>query len=351
MTTPTTPSDAAPAGTTERPPEVEVMFLAAAGKLDAIKDSVRQYKDMDIAQPDEEGRTALFFAAANGHLDVVEYLLERGHPWNVLDKHGMTAAEFAQRGGHSDIYERIVQEGVRAELIFGALRQAQQEQGSNPHLDTSAAYLAQKLVYTDSGKSLLDAEGNGVMLGWERPLMVEHTKYLCPRPGLKVLNVGFGLGIIDDLIHATQPAEHHVIEAHPDVIAYIAQHPLAPHITVHQGTWKDVLRRLLEAGHTYDAIFFDTYAEYYDDLREFSEYVPDLLLPGGVYSYFNGCGATNAVFNEVYKRIAELHLEELGMQIAWHAVDMGTLGDDAWQEARAKYFTLDTYWLPVCTYV
>jgi protein arginine N-methyltransferase 2 len=39
-------------------------------------------------------------------------------------------------------------------------------------------------------------------------------------------------------------------------------------------------------------IFFDTYGEYYEDMREFHDHLPKLLKPDGVYSYFNGlcCG-------------------------------------------------------------
>lgn len=43
----------------------------------------------------------------------------------------------------------------------------------------------------------------GVMMGWERPIMEETVRFLCPdggRQGLKVLNVGFGLGIVSDII-------------------------------------------------------------------------------------------------------------------------------------------------------
>jgi len=35
------------------------------------------------------------------------------------------------------------------------------------------------------------------MMGWEKPLMEKHAEVLCPKEGLDVLNVGFGLGLID----------------------------------------------------------------------------------------------------------------------------------------------------------
>ena len=36
------------------------------------------------------------------------------------------------------------------------------------------------------------------MMGWEGPLMEQHAEIICGRPGLHVLNVGFGLGLIDE---------------------------------------------------------------------------------------------------------------------------------------------------------
>ncbi|CAL5437141.1 unnamed protein product [Camellia sinensis] len=38
-------------------------------------------------------------------------------------------------------------------------------------------------------------------------------------------------------------------------------------------------------------VFFDTYGEYYEDMREIHQHLPSLLKPGGIYSFFNGlCG-------------------------------------------------------------
>ncbi len=55
--------------------------------------------------------------------------------------------------------------------------------------------------------------GEAVMMGWEGPLMVKHADIICANGG-DVLNVGFGLGLIDDEIqvsaerHAARRAAH-----------------------------------------------------------------------------------------------------------------------------------------------
>ena len=80
-------------------------------------------------------------------------------------------------------------------------------------------YLNQKVIYTDDGR-LLDEEGNAVMMGWEIDIMEDIAKILCKNKG-KILNVGFGLGLIDEFIELEKPKEHWIIEAHPDVINYM----------------------------------------------------------------------------------------------------------------------------------
>lgn len=109
------------------------------------------------------------------------------------------------------------------------------QSGSNSNLtlrqdDTTSAgdnltFLASKLVYEkgeDGKERVLDADGNGVMMGWEEPLMVEHVKWMCDEHphsqpgggGMSVLNVGFGLGIVsaqaEGLIHIKSERPAHL---------------------------------------------------------------------------------------------------------------------------------------------
>jgi len=95
-----------------------------------------------------------------------------------------------------------------------------------------------------------------------------------------------------------------------------------PGVTILFGRWQDMQFEF----NVYDAIFFDTYAEYHSNLKEFhdvvgnhlkndgiffdtfGEYYSDLkqfqeeamvylLKPEGVYSFFNGLSATNSFFS------------------------------------------------------
>ena len=54
---------------------------------------------------------------------------------------------------------------------------------------------------------------------WESDIMAKSAKLLLPSTGLRILNVGHGMGIIDTLFQAQAPSSHHIVEAHPAVIA------------------------------------------------------------------------------------------------------------------------------------
>lgn len=65
-------------------------------------------------------------------------------------------------------------------------------------------YLQQKVRYEDG--NLLDAQGEAVMMPWEKPLMLAHANLICQSGG-DVLNVGFGLGLVDEAIQECDPSD------------------------------------------------------------------------------------------------------------------------------------------------
>ena len=76
-------------------------------------------------------------------------------------------------------------------------------------------YREQVLTYTNDGR-LMDETGQAVMMEWERPIM-EQAAEVITRKGGRVLNVGFGMGIIDSEIQKHMVDEHWIIEPHIDV--------------------------------------------------------------------------------------------------------------------------------------
>lgn len=66
-------------------------------------------------------------------------------------------------------------------------------------------------------------------------------------------------------IQRRAPRSHTIVEAHPDVYARMLQEGWAaqPGVRLVYGRWQDVLPQLGQ----YDGIFWDTYGEYYEEMR------------------------------------------------------------------------------------
>ncbi|KAF2155237.1 arginine N-methyltransferase 2 [Myriangium duriaei CBS 260.36] len=334
--------------------------------------------------------------AEEGAVRTVKLLLENGAIWNDLDAADETPGCMALRLGLKDVYELMVEAGVRAELLLNRLddfqllaggdddddeddevevgpeAEAAPEQNGTAHADTvptltrtdengapadpdvtSARYLASDLSF--GGDRLLDADANGVMMSWETELMRLSASKLLSSPGKRVLNVGHGMGIIDGIFQSLSPAEHHIIEAHPAVLERMERDGWMGKegVTVHRGRWQDVVPQLAAEGTAFDAIYFDTFAEDYSALREFfGEHVIALLAPDGKFGFFNGLGADRQVCYDVYTKVVEMDLFEAGLDTAWEEVKVGDLDEDGeWEGVRRKYWALDTYRLPTCTFV
>ncbi|KAJ3080135.1 hypothetical protein HK102_003271, partial [Quaeritorhiza haematococci] len=334
--------------------------------------------------PQTNGASALHIAASTGNKSVVQYLLSLGHPWNAVDDNGRTAGEYAKEGGFEDVYEALVEEGCRVELILGLLdrkvaaqsdsdseesegeaEQAQitdttttndsehQESKKPKTRDTrrvpsNQEYLHSKLHYTPDGTRLLDSQNNGVMMGWEAPLMALHADLIAPTPGLSVLNIGFGLGIIDTLLQdpKRRPKRHVIVEAHPDVYRKMREDgwDKKEGVEIVFGRWQDVVEEL----GVFDGVFFDTFGEFYEDLKEFHDHIPNLLTSStSLYTFFNGLGGTNPFFHDVYCRIAAMDLQECGVSCEYIPKEMEELGDEVWRGVARPYFSLREYRVPI----
>ncbi|KAG0586277.1 hypothetical protein KC19_2G078200 [Ceratodon purpureus] len=316
----------------------ELQRAAAEGDLERVRSLLDA--GADACEGNHEGMTPLMLAAQNGHAEVVRALLQAGAPWNALNPLGQCAGDFAMDAGHQEAFDILLDAGMQAELILGVVARQERkvEEGAEK------PYLQQRVEYSE-GK-LLDEENKGVMMAWENPLMAAHAKAICANGG-HVLNVGFGMGLVDTAIQSHNPASHTIIEAHPEVYKRMMETGWGekPNVRILFGRWQDVLLQL----DSYDGIFFDTYGEFYDDLKEFHEHLPKLLKKGGIYSYFNGLCATNAFFHVVYCQLVALELARLGLTTQFIPLPVkDCLDEETWRGVYHKYWQLDTYFLPVC---
>lgn len=321
--------------------------------------------------------------------DTVKLLLLEGAIWNDLDKNDETPGCLARRIGAMELYEMIVDAGVRAEMLLNRLDgyealsdgddeedkeedKADEEPETAPELVEASTEQAQgqpsanvpvnpavtNRGYLDSSLSIqddriLDSDQNGVMMQWESEIMRKSAQKLLPREGLKVLNIGHGMGIIDGFLQEHSPAAHHIIEAHADVVAEMRRRgwDSKPGVVIHEGRWQDILPGLVGNGETFDAIYYDTFAESYADFREFfSEHVIGLLEQDGKWGFFNGMGADRQISYDVYQKVAEMDLFEAGFDVEWEDIPVPKL-DGEWEGVRRAYWVVDNYRLPLCRFM
>ena len=395
-----------------------VVNAAAAHDIERLKSCIDTYvfpqcRAVDV-QDQSTGNTPLHAAIASCAPDsndtalpngiptleigeaTVRFLLENGAIWNQLNKNDMTPGCMAFELGLLDLYQLMVDAGVRAELLLNRLDeydQLSEERDDNdddvqgptdaglqnipPGITVSEVpvavdappgtmngthngdmasktYLSSTLSMSDS--EILDDQQNGVMMAWEKGIMAKSADAILSSPGLRVLNIGFGMGIIDSLIqsHSDKPMEHHIIEAHSDVLKEIERTGWEdkPGVFVHAGRWQEVLPTMMNDGLVFDAIYYDTFAESYKDFKDFfSEHLLGLLDSGGKWSYFNGMGADRQISYDVYQKVVEMDLFEAGYDVEWQDIELPSLGPKEWEGVRRRYWNVEKYRLPVCKFL
>lgn len=90
--------------------EIDLYEAAAKGTIQIIKNT--SIPDVDATNTKRE--TLLYLAAANGHSEIVKYLLERGAEPKIRNSNGQTALMAAARGGHLDVIKLLCDESYDA---------------------------------------------------------------------------------------------------------------------------------------------------------------------------------------------------------------------------------------------
>ena len=316
-----------------------LLAAATAGNVGELQALLGQGAEA-FYQEEDKGVSALMTAAGAGHADIVQALLQAGAPWNAVDRYGRCAGQYAVDAGHQGIVDTLVSAGVRAELIFGAMERRIPEVEASAK-QANGKYLAGGVRYI--GPDLVDDEGRGVMMAWEGPLMEAHAKQICLGGDKDVLNVGFGLGLVDTAIQKHSPRTHTIIEAHPKVYEKMIADgwDKKPGVRILFGRWQDVIGQTGD----FDGIFFDTFDDV-GHLREFHAHLPRLLRPDGVYSYFNGVCPDNVFFLGVACEVVRVELERMGLEAQFHRCEVDAGGDETWGSVAFRYFEENQYFLP-----
>lgn len=128
-------------------------------------------------------------------------------------------------------------------------------------------FLASRLSFVedqDGKERCVDVDGGLVMAAWETDIMQKTAAMLCKdqKIGFSVLNIGFGLGIIDGFFQSYKPERHVIVEAHPDAIAHARSKgwDQKPGVELIFKRWEDVIEELGD----FDVVYWDTFAQNYD---------------------------------------------------------------------------------------
>jgi len=267
----------------------QMLEACSSGNKEAVLNMLSTHKtkrDLDLSkfnpasqQETATGASPLIMAAKAGHIDICKILLEHGSPWNALDKQGKCAGNYASDNRYQKVVDLLVDAAVKAEFILGASQrlirsQMQTNSRSAPQSKsptetpvefepcTKPDYLTTHNVrYNPDQTSLLDDDGDAIMMEWERPLMQAHASMITSNSteNKKVMNVGFGMGIIDTILQdEMKPSLHIIIEAHPKVYENMIANgwDKKPNVRICFGKWQDEIPKLIKEGVTLDGIFF-----------------------------------------------------------------------------------------------
>ncbi|EDO17685.1 hypothetical protein Kpol_1004p62 [Vanderwaltozyma polyspora DSM 70294] len=331
-------------------------------------------------------------------LEMMNTLFEYGAGWNFIDAEDKTVGDHLIDRGYgidSLFYRRLVEAGVSAELLLRkvneniefleeqeddeeeeVLEEVKPEQAVAVNSDATAnepeVFLSTELEYRENALVTKD-EQDGVMMDWEDEIMKMSAKSLLKtvnnsgdgddNESKNVLNIGFGMGIIDGYIeeYRDEDTKHYICEAHPDVLAKMKEDGWFDKkgVVVLTGRWQDELNKIIDEGGIYfDGIYYDTFSEGYEDMIELYDNIVGLLKPDGIFSFFNGLGGDRQLCYEVYKEIVSIDMKNYGMRCEYRVVPVGIksegngdkgkggIEEPNWQDIKRSYYNIPYYYHP-----
>lgn len=97
----------------------ELRMAARSGDVHDVKSIVQQVKvyagqlsKLLSATDDISGNTPLHFCSANGHVDIVLFLISQGSPTNAINKSGSAPLHYAALTGQIDVVRILLENGA-----------------------------------------------------------------------------------------------------------------------------------------------------------------------------------------------------------------------------------------------
>ncbi|CAX41450.1 arginine N-methyltransferase, putative [Candida dubliniensis CD36] len=353
---------------------------------------------------------------------MVEKLFEYGAGWSFTDINNQTPGciliSRRQKIGNekwmNDVYQQIIDAGVRAELLLRKVnefeevefideeeeeeeeeipqlvedqqetKEEQQLQQQSGDIDDAPdapsqnqqSYLNTKLEYINDAL-ITKNDKDGVMMAWENDIMKLASDTITSNldsddnhdSELNILNIGFGMGIIDNMIQSKLKdhpnAKHYICEAHPDVLEKMKLDGWynKSNVIILEGRWQDKLNELLSSSEQkvpvfFDGIYYDTFSEHYQDMLELFDIIVGLLKPNGIFSFFNGLGADRQIIYQVYKNLLIIDLENYGLNCQFKEIEIPiekfwneSKDKSIWDDVKRSYWSCPIYYHPIIKFI
>ncbi|CAB4386114.1 uncharacterized protein OCT59_022486 [Rhizophagus irregularis] len=116
----------------------EVIACARYGELEELKTIINSFPVTHLELKDNLGNTALHMASANGHLEIVEFIIQTLGSYlekiiNIQNDSGNTPLHWSALNGHEKVVELLVKNGADAKIKNRAGRTPMFEAQQNNH--------------------------------------------------------------------------------------------------------------------------------------------------------------------------------------------------------------------------
>ena len=232
-----------------------LMWAAMKGRTDCVEFLLQNGAQLDLK--DKDGMTALHLAAYGGHLEVMKRLIEAGHDVNQRDKE-ITPLMFAAALGHTDCVEYLLQNGAELDVFTAAmigdvekmksLVEGGQDVNQRDWEERTPLMWAAREGHTDCVKYLIQ---NGAEMDVFTAAMIGDMAEI-----KRLVEAGHDVNQRDEWERT--PLMWAAREGHTDCVKYLLQNGAQLDLTDHvgntalhlaaEGGHLEVLKRLVEAG-------------------------------------------------------------------------------------------------------
>ncbi|XP_078672542.1 uncharacterized protein LOC144911911 isoform X1 [Branchiostoma floridae x Branchiostoma belcheri] len=223
--------------TCENKQGLNILHCAAQnGHVDVIQFILEDLESFDLNGKDKTGKTAFHIGAEHGKLEPVEYLIGAGCDVNARSKDGSTAVHYASKNGHPEVLTKIIQAGAEVN--------ERDTDGKTPlHLSAEEGWI-------DIAEILLDNNAD-VNADAHKCTPAAHPAFV---PGKKPVDVKKEVSPLHMAAQNGHPRVSKILIDYGADVDSMNHHHMTPLHLAAQSNWYDVCRLLIESGCDINAI-------------------------------------------------------------------------------------------------